>query len=238
MMLVTALNPQLDWKVEGIDQLDKKSWYLLISNHKSWCDIIVLCVLFRHRIPMNKYFLKQQLAWVPFVGIACWALDMPFMKRYSKKFLLKHPELRGKDIETTRRSCEKFRLRPTTIVNFVEGTRFTEEKKITNHSAYRNLLPPKAAGIAFTLNALGSQFDHILNVTIFYPDNSSHTFLDLLRGRMKRIVVRVETISVTENIRGDYFGDKVYKRQFQLWLNELWAKKDNLLENLKKQFTR
>jgi hypothetical protein len=26
---------------------------------------------------MNKYFLKQQLAWVPFIGLACWALDMP-----------------------------------------------------------------------------------------------------------------------------------------------------------------
>ncbi len=110
----------------------KKNVYLLISNHHSWADIVVLCVLFRKHIPMNKYFLKQQLAWVPFIGLACWALDMPFMRRYSRSYLIRHPERRGKDVETTRRSCEKFRSHPTTIVNFVEGSRFTEEKKARN----------------------------------------------------------------------------------------------------------
>ncbi len=107
---------------------------------------------------MNKYFLKQQLAWVPFIGLACWALDMPFMRRYSRSYLIRHPERRGKDVETTRRSCEKFRAHPTTIVNFVEGSRFTEEKKRETRSPYHNLLPPKAAGIAMALNVLGSRF--------------------------------------------------------------------------------
>lgn len=78
------LNPWLKWDVQGLDGLSKKNWYLLISNHHSWADIVVLCVLFRKHIPMNKYFLKQQLAWVPFIGLACWALDMPFMRRYSR----------------------------------------------------------------------------------------------------------------------------------------------------------
>lgn len=123
------LNPHLKWDVEGLEGLNKKNWYLLICNHHSWADIVVLCVLFRKHIPMNKYFLKQQLAWVPFIGLACWALDMPFMRRYSRSYLLRHPERRGKDVETTRRSCEKFRHHPTTIVNFVEGSRFTEEKR-------------------------------------------------------------------------------------------------------------
>ncbi len=119
----------------GSGRPEQKNWYLLISNHHSWADIVVLCVLFRKHIPMNKYFLKQQLAWVPFIGLACWALDMPFMRRYSRSYLIRHPERRGKDVETTRRSCEKFRAHPTTIVNFVEGSRFTEEK-----SAKRALL--------------------------------------------------------------------------------------------------
>lgn len=100
------LNPHLQWDVEGLEGLNKKNWYLLICNHYSWADIVVLCVLFRKHIPMNKYFLKQQLAWIPFIGLACWALDMPFMRRYSRSYLLRHPERRGKDVETTRRSCE------------------------------------------------------------------------------------------------------------------------------------
>ncbi|STV34820.1 putative acyltransferase [Klebsiella pneumoniae] len=108
LALLLHLNPWLKWDVQGLEGLNKKNWYLLISNHHSWADIVVLCVLFRKHIPMNKYFLKQQLAWVPFIGLACWALDMPFMRRYSRSYLIRHPERRGKDVETTRRSCENF----------------------------------------------------------------------------------------------------------------------------------
>lgn len=236
LSILMKLNYGLNWEVYGLEDLSKENWYLVISNHKSWTDIVVLCVLLRNHIPMNKYFLKQQLAWIPFVGLACWALDMPFMKRYSRSHLLKHPELRGKDIEATRRSCEKFRIRPTTIVNFVEGTRSTKEKRIKSHSPYRNLLPPKAAGIAFTLNALGQQFDRVLNVTLLYPDNNRSPFLDLLSERMKRIVVHVETLSVSSEMHGDYFNDKVFKRKFQLWLNNLWQQKDQLIDHLKKVY--
>jgi 1-acyl-sn-glycerol-3-phosphate acyltransferase len=71
---------------------------------------------------------------------------MPFMRRYSRGYLIRHPERRGKDVETTRRSCEKFRLHPTTIVNFVEGSRFTDEKRIETRSAFNNLLPLKQQG--------------------------------------------------------------------------------------------
>ncbi len=99
------------------------------------------------------------------------------MKRYSRAYLLRHPERRGKDVETTRRSCEKFRLHPTTIVNFVEGSRFTQEKHQQTHSTFQNLLPPKAAGIAMALNVLGKQFDKLLNVTLCYPDNNRQPVL-------------------------------------------------------------
>lgn len=236
LTVLLRINRGLEWDIKGLQGLGKKNWYLLISNHESWADVVVLCVLFRNYIPMNKYFLKQQLAWVPFVGLACWALDMPFMRRYSRAYLLKHPEKRGLDIETTQRSCEKFRLRPTTIVNFVEGSRFTEAKKIKSGSPYRNLLAPKAAGIAFTLNALGQQFDKVLNITLLYPDNYEHPFMDMLCGRLKRIVVRIECLPIDNTLRGDYFNDKVFKRKFQLWLNALWQEKDDLLEKLKRHY--
>lgn len=227
------LNPWLQWDVEGLDGLSKNNSYLLICNHRSWADIVVLCVLFRKHIPMNKYFLKQQLAWVPFIGLACWALDMPFMKRYSRAYLLRHPERRGKDIATTRRSCEKFRAQPTTIVNFVEGSRFTGEKRQQSHSPYKNLLPPKAAGIAMALNVLGSQFDKLLNVTLCYPENDRTPFFDMLRGRLTRIVVRVDMQPVTETLHGDYLNDKGFKHHFQHWLNTLWSEKDAQIDAIK-----
>ncbi|WP_074824757.1 acyltransferase [Pragia fontium] len=236
LAFILKVTNRISWDIQGADELSRNSWYLLISNHTSWSDIVALCVVMRNRIPVTKYFLKQQLAWVPFIGIACWALDMPFMRRYSRSYLLKHPEKRGKDIETTRRSCEKFRDHPTTIVNFVEGSRFTEQKRVQSKSLYQNLLPPKSAGIALALNVLGSQFDRILNVTLYYPDNQEKPFLDLLSGQMKRIVIRIETLPVDNSIRGDYLNDKAFKRQFQLWLHDIWQQKDQQLERLKQQF--
>ncbi|EMV9403967.1 acyltransferase [Klebsiella michiganensis] len=235
LALLLRLNPWLKWDVQGLDSLNKKNWYLLISNHHSWADIVVLCVLFRKHIPMNKYFLKQQLAWVPFIGLACWALDMPFMRRYSRGYLLRHPERRGKDVETTRRSCEKFRAHPTTIVNFVEGSRFTEEKQQQTRSPYQNLLAPKAAGIAMALNVLGSQFDKLLNVTLCYPENNQKPFYDMLSGRLTRVVVRVSLETVTEELHGDYVNDKNFKRRFQRWLNRLWEEKDRQLTEIIQQ---
>ena len=232
LALLLHLNPWLKWDVQGLEGLNKKNWYLLISNHHSWADIVVLCVLFRKHIPMNKYFLKQQLAWVPFIGLACWALDMPFMRRYSRSYLIRHPERRGKDVETTRRSCEKFRAHPTTIVNFVEGSRFTEEKKRETRSPYHNLLPQKAAGIAMALNVLGSQFDKLLNVTLCYPDNHTRPFYDMLSGRLTRIVVRINLVPIGEELHGDYVNDKNFKRGFQRWLNGLWEEKDRQLTDI------
>lgn len=233
LALLLHLNPWLKWDVEGLEGLNKKNWYLLICNHRSWADIVVLCVLFRKHIPMNKYFLKQQLAWVPFIGLACWALDMPFMRRYSRSYLIRHPERRGKDVETTRHSCEKFRKHPTTIVNFVEGSRFTAEKRLETRSPYRHLLPPKAAGIAMALNVLGSQFDKLMNVTLCYPENDKMPFFDMLSGKLTRIVVRVDLMPVAEALHGDYVNDKNFKRGFQLWLNTLWVEKDNQIEEIK-----
>ncbi|MBJ3816047.1 acyltransferase [Shimwellia pseudoproteus] len=232
LAILLRLNPHLQWDVEGLNGLSKKNWYLLICNHSSWADIVILCVLFRKQIPMNKYFLKQQLAWVPFIGLACWGLDMPFMKRYSRSYLLRHPERRGKDVETTRRSCEKFRAHPTTIVNFVEGSRFTPEKHHQTRSTYQNLLPPKAAGIAMALNVLGEQFDKLLNVTLCYPENRHSPFYDMLSGKLTRIVVRVNLVPIEGELHGDYVNDKNFKRRFQRWLNSLWQQKDEQLTQI------
>ena len=150
--------------------------------------------------------------------------------------MIRHPERRGKDVETTRRSCEKFRAHPTTIVNFVEGSRFTEEKRQQTRSPYQNLLPPKAAGIAMALNVLGEQFDKLLNVTLCYPENDRTPFYDMLSGRLTRIVVRVDLVPVNTELHGDYVNDKNFKRRFQLWLNTLWKEKDEQIAKIKSSY--
>ncbi|CSB39694.1 acyltransferase [Vibrio cholerae] len=53
-------------------------------------------------------------------------------------------------------------------------------------------------------------------------------------GRMQRIVVHIDLLPVDEQVQGDYFNDKQFKRQFQLWLSEVWQRKDQRLEQIYK----
>lgn len=232
---ILSLSNRVEWDVQGADALKRDGWYLMISNHLSWTDIVVLCSVFKDKIPMPKFFLKQQLLYVPFIGMACWALDMPFMRRYSREYLLRHPEKRGQDLATTRRSCAKFKHSPTTVVNYVEGTRVTPEKLRRSKAGYEYLLQPKSGGIAYTLAAMGEQFDNILDVTLAYPNNPDKPFRDVLMGKMTKIVVRVHVLPVDEQVLGDYFNDKPYKRQFQQWLGEVWQRKDAQLKAIHEQ---
>jgi 1-acyl-sn-glycerol-3-phosphate acyltransferase len=158
---------------------------------------------------------------------------MPFMQRYSKAFLKKNPHLEGKDIATTKKSCEKFRQLPTTVINFVEGNRFTPEKQKLKQSPFENLLPPKAGGIAFTLAAMGELFTSVLDVTIIYPDTQGSPMMAMLGGSLKRVIIRVNVLPVTDEIIGDYYHDEKFKQGVRSWLNTVWQNKDNLITHLK-----
>lgn len=230
LIAINLTNP-VQWQIDSPDKFDKKSWYLLICNHISWVDIMVLTQVALNTLPSPKFFLKNELKRAPFVGMAAWAMDMPFMKRYSRAYLEKHPEKKGQDIESTRRSCEKFKNIPTTIINFVEGTRFTPEKKQQADTEFEHLLPPRAGGIAFTLAAMGQLFSAVINVTLNYPDNKTPT-KDILFGKLQRVQVQIELLDVSEALVGDYFNDDVHKSRFQTWLNDLWLEKDKLLTRM------
>ena len=226
------LTQRTAWDVQGLDDLNPRSWYLVNCNHQSWVDILVLQHLLNRRIPLLKFFLKQQLIWVPVMGLAWWALEFPFMRRHSEAFLKKHPEMRGKDQATTRQACEKFALIPTSVMNFLEGTRFTPAKHARQNSPYQHLLKPKVGGMALALNAMGDKFQAILDVTIVYP-NGAPTFLHFLSGKVPRIVVRVRALPVPQDlVRGDYAGDPAVREAYQKWGQQLWFEKDAQIETL------
>ena len=212
--------------------VSRQSWYLIIANHLSYLDIILLIELACGRIPAPKFFLKRELIWLPFVGLAAWALDMPFMRRYSAAFVARNPHLKGKDIDTTKRYCQKFTHTPTTVINFVEGTRFTHAKHAAKPSEFSALLPPKAGGIAFTLATMGDLFTNILDISLLYPDNRAHPMMAMLCGQMRRIIIDVNVIAVPAQAKGDYFTDAHYREGFQTWLNRLWKSKDNRITQI------
>jgi 1-acyl-sn-glycerol-3-phosphate acyltransferase len=226
------LAQRIKWDVRGLEGLRYKSWYLIISNHQSWVDIFVLQKFLNRRIPLMKFFLKRELIWVPFMGLAWWALDFPFLRRYSVEYVKRHPEMKGKDLETTRKACEKFSHMPTSVMNFLEGTRFTRKRHAKQKSPYRFLLRPKAGGMALALNALGDKFHSLLNVSIVYPDGIP-TFWSLLCGRVRRVIVRVQKIEIPQHfIHGDYEGDQEFRSSFQAWVQQLWHEKDAQIKKL------
>jgi 1-acyl-sn-glycerol-3-phosphate acyltransferase len=229
------LTQKTKWDVKGLKGLDYKGWYLVISNHQSWVDIFVMQHLLNRRIPFLKFFIKKELIKVPFMGLAWWALDYPFLHRFSSEYLKKHPEQKGRDFEATRRACEKFASISTSVMNFLEGTRFTREKHKRQHSEYKFLLRPKTGGLALALNVLGEKFHSLLDVTIVYPDGVP-SFWKFLCGKVKRVIVHMKTIEVPERfMHGDYEGDPVFRNDIQQWVQQLWEEKDGQIQKIMEQ---
>lgn len=209
--------------VTGIDGLNPQGWYLVASNHQTWVDIIVLQRVFNRRIPMLKFFTKKELLYVPVIGFAWWALDFPFMQRKGGKSA-------KADLEAGRKACAKFRLVPTSVISFVEGTRFTAAKHAQQQSPYRHLLKPKVGGIGMALETLGDAFTGFLDVTLAYPDGPP-TFPDAMAGRMGDVVVHVHQRQIPPEVLPPP-GDPAPRAPVQAWVSSLWQKKDHEIEAL------
>ncbi|WP_158249235.1 acyltransferase [Amnimonas aquatica] len=235
----TALNggifrllPRIDWDIRGLDGLRRDQWYFVVANHQCWVDILAVFHALNRRVPPLKIFIKQELLYVPVVGLAVYALDYPFMKRYSKELLAKKPQLRGKDLETTRAACAKYQGYPVSVMSYLEGTRITPGKHAATASPYRHLLRPKSAGAAFVLSALGTRMESLLDMTIAYPDGIP-SFWDFCRGRVRRIIIEVSVREIPAHFcLSSYENDEAYRNEFQSWVGSLWADKDNRLDAL------
>ena len=225
------LTQGMTWSVEGLEGLERDSWYFALGNHQSTADIFIAQHLLNGRTPMLKFFLKQELIWVPVIGFCWWALDFPFMKRYDARYLKKHPEKRGKDFESTKKSCAKFQQRPVAIMNYVEGTRLSSDK--AKNSPYQYLLKPKSGGLGFALCAMGDSIKKFLTITIFYPNHSQPTSWEFLTGKVDHVCIRIETKAIPEEFfNRDYQNDAEFKRGFQQWLSSHWQGVDKIMAEL------
>jgi 1-acyl-sn-glycerol-3-phosphate acyltransferase len=222
----------MQWNIDIPEGLNAKGCYLVNSNHQSWVDILVLQKAFNQRLPFLRFFLKQQLIWVPFLGIAWWALDMPFMRRHSRGAVSRNPGLKNQDLENARLACEKFRGIPVSMMNFLEGTRFTPTKRDAQKSRWQNLLKPRIGGIAQVLFALGDQLDSMMDVTIVYPDGAP-TFWEYISGRVRRIEVRARKLEIPQRLRGRNFrADPAFRKELEAWVSAIWDDKDSAIGNI------
>lgn len=228
---------KVKFDVRGWQEGKRDQSYLVFANHQSWVDIFVLQKVFNRKVPFFRFFIKRELIWTPFLGPAWWALDYPMVYRHSKEYLEKHPEKKGVDLRTTQKACEKFKDHPTSIISFVEGTRWTKEKSQVQKSPYKNLLNPKTGGVAKVLQAMGEQFDSVIDVTIIYPEGAKDLFA-LLVGKIPRVIVDIRKHEIPQSIvcRLKSEDESAYS-DLKKWLSGLWMEKDQLISAEKKALT-
>ncbi len=193
----------------------------LIANHQSLLDPVVLIALtYREKsLSYLKWFVKDSLKWVPFLGWGMQLLDCIFLKRnweadqkkidHGFKNILSHQD-------------------PIWLASFVEGTRKTPAKilqsqkyaRSQNHPGFENVLFPRVKGFITTFKTLNPRIDAVYDLTIVYPTRTLG-LLDLLRGRMEPIHLYVHEFAVRDLPQSE--------AELTNWLILRFQEKDRLL---------
>ncbi len=236
--LIENVLPELEWDI-SIDpalELSMQGRYLMTCNHQSWVDTTVNQYFGLKRMPLTRFFTKWELMFIPFVGQAFKILGFPMMKRHSKAQIAKNPALKNRDLEEARRACQQLLSQPFTLLNYLEGTRFTPEKHAAQQSPYQHLLKAKAGGLALALNILGDQIDAFVDMTIVYPDGVPG-YGEFWLGDVNRIAVNLRKIEIPAWVlEGNYEDDPQYRHDFQQWVDDLWLEKDQLIQSIKQKY--
>ena len=202
---------------------NRKAWAVIASNHQSWADIIVLqTVLLRH-LPPIKFFTKRELIKVPFIGLAMWLLRFPYVLRFSKEEGATNPELFESNKQAMSRTAETLTERPVSLLMFLEGTRFTPEKRARQESPFTNLLKPKIGGLGFALDSLQANISCMWDCTIIYED-SAPGFWDFWCGRCRNVYVEISAVPVDENFKTDLKNS----------VHEWWQNKNERISELRR----
>lgn len=214
------------WRIDLPDDLSLDRWYVVVANHQAWLDIFVIADLCNRRIPFIRWFMKRELLYVPLIGAVWWAMDFPFLRRYGRAYLEKHPEKRGEDRRRIRASCARLLQGPATVMVFPEGTRWTAAKRARGQPGFDRLLRPRAGGVATALDVLAEREPVILDLTLVY-DGPPPTMLDVLAGWRGRVTVSARRIPYAELAASEVDGaSPEHKDAVARWLDEAWARKD------------
>ncbi|MGP4734567.1 MULTISPECIES: acyltransferase [unclassified Psychrobacter] len=238
--LIDNMLPRKDWRINLPDDIHTNGKYLLVSNHQSWVDTSIVQYIGEKRLPLTRFFTKFELIYIPIVGQAFYFLDFPMMRRHSKEAIAKNPALKGKDIEEAKRACALLKDKPFTLLNYLEGTRFTKAKQAQQKSPYKHLLKPRAGGLSLAISALGEDIDGILDMTIVYPDGVP-SYGDLWKGNIKRLGVDLRYIDIPDTLfesikQGGYENDEDTKAQMFDWVEQVWRQKDERISTMLADF--
>ncbi len=233
-LLVVLLGINLE--VSGLEDIEHNKNYLVVSNHQSWADILILQSLLNKRAALIKFIVKQELIYLPLVGLICWAYEYPFVKRQSMKSTDPRQTDRKSDLGTINKRFRDLGRKghTTAIVNFVEGTRFNPLKSKRVASPYRHLMKPRAGGLTHILQTFGSQFDYLLDITLVYHTQPP-VFWSLLGGSCKSVRIEIRKVPMKDLLKTISKSDSTPDyHQVSEWLKTFWEEKDQKIDQIRK----
>ena len=205
----------IEWP-HPVSGLQRSSSALVISNHVSWSDILLIQSVLVPHGPLVKFLAKRELVWVPIFGVIFWAFDFPMLRRRTRPGE-DEQERRARDQAALVSACEVLRDRPAALVNFAEGTRFDEAKRIDSQSPFEHLLDPRVGGLHTLREAVGDQVETVIDLTLIYPRESS--FWEFLSGAVDKVEVEAELIPTSSL--------PATREALREWLSARWALKDS-----------
>ena len=209
------------------DNIPKKENAIIIANHQSMADIMVLlCFAWRcGRLGDMKWFVKDMLKYVPGVGWGMKFLDCVFVKRNWAEDKSEISRLFGKY------NAEEI---PIFLVSFLEGSRVTPDKlakaqafaKEKNTYVPQHTLVPRTKGFVASLQGLRGHVEVVYDLTLGYADRVPG-LLDCFLARPDRIEVHVRRYPVEE-----LPTDEAAMSQ---WAFQRYEEKDALMAHFQKE---
>ena len=192
------------WRAEfeGLEHIERGQTYMLVANHQSLGDILVLFGLFKH----YKWVSKRAIFRTPFVGWNMWLNDYVALTRGDPK-----------SIEAMMQACRVHLRRGSSVMMFPEGTRSLDGQiKNFKHGAFTlacelglPVIPIVIEGTRDALPKHGLMLDHPwqlrVRVRVLSPMRADGgedvaTFMERVRARM---IAELAALRLTHQCGGE-----------------------------------
>jgi 1-acyl-sn-glycerol-3-phosphate acyltransferase len=244
--------------VSGAERLPKGESAIVISNHVEWTDFYMIQELAEHcgMLGRCRWFAKQQLKWVPFLGWGLWAMGMPLV---SRKWMQDQKEMDRVFKGVLQRQwpmCASSSLSSITVmvctnittglIAYSEATRYTAAKRLEAEAWCRtnnkrlgdHLLYPRTKGFVACVQKLRNapHMQAVYDVTIAYAkkDGSGNIF-----QQPPKFIDTVMIPNLDEHWRSYVHVDRfsledlpTTDEKLAQWLEERWVEKGERLETL------
>lgn len=200
----------------------EKDNYLVISNHMSVVDFVLVNRINKKMFPHSKYAFKRTLRYFPI---------------FYQGFILLRFLVLARNFELDKEMIEKYisdikkEQYPIWLILFCEGTRFTENKKLASVQfcnekgirPFKNVLSPRYKGFGILHRHLrNSYIKKVLDLTFYCNKKSFSLFNLLFTAEQYEFKCDARVIDLNEIKDPAAFIDDAFRRKDHLI--ELWKK--------------